>query len=52
MDDRCDRYQICRYRFAGMCLYPSNNGLKPCAKLHVGICETNETLIQEAKHES
>ena len=52
MDDRCDRYQICRYRFAEMCMYFSNMGLKPCAKTHVETCEINETLIQEAKHES
>ena len=52
MNYKCNMYQICRYRFAGMCMYPSNMGLKPCAKTHVETCEINETLIQEAKHES
>ena len=49
---KCNSYQPCKYRFAGMCMYPSNMGLKPCVEFHVGTCETNETLIQEANHES
>lgn len=52
MNYKCNMYYPCQYRFAGMCMYPSNMGLKPCAKTHVETCEINETLIQEAKHES
>lgn len=49
MDDRCDRYQICRYRFAGMCMWPSNMGSRPCEEYVVGTCETNETMMQKER---
>lgn len=51
-EDKCDKYQPCQYRFAGMCMYNSNIRYRPCEEFSVGTCETNETLIQEAKHES
>lgn len=47
MDDRCDRYQICQYRFAGMCMFNSNIGHRPCEEFSVGTCETNETMMQK-----
>lgn len=47
MDDRCDRYQICRYRFTDMCMCSYIMGPRPCEEYAVGTCETNETLMQK-----
>lgn len=49
MDDRCDRYQSCQYRFAGMCMCSYIMGPRPCEEFPVGTCETNETMMQKEK---
>lgn len=48
---KCNMYQPCQYWFAGMCMYPSNMGLKPCKEYSVGTCETDETMMQKETHE-
>lgn len=47
MDDRCDRYQICRYRFTDMRMCSYIMGPRPCEEYVVGTCETNETMMQK-----
>lgn len=49
---KCNSYQQCKYRFTDMCTCSYIMGPRPCEEYAVGTCETNETLIQEAKHES
>lgn len=44
---KCNMYQPCQYRFAGMCMYPTNMGPRPCEEYVVGTCETNETMMQK-----
>lgn len=42
---RCDKYDPCRYRYAGICMYPSNAGRRPCEEYTAGTCETDEAMM-------